>query len=98
MVNFFFRIFFSIRPTDPISGNAFDAKRKKIGGWPYKPTFKYNLPPGSVAKTPARLRLQNNCKFHKFCFTLPIIVIQVIFYRDTARAIIASEFLTENLK
>ena len=33
-----------------------------------------------------------------FCFTLPIIVIQVIFHRDTARAIIASEFLTKNLK
>ena len=25
---------FSIRPTDPISGNAFDAKRKKKRGWP----------------------------------------------------------------
>ena len=29
----FFKVFFSIRPTDPISGNAFDAKRKKKGGW-----------------------------------------------------------------
>ena len=26
---FDFRFFFSIRPADPISGNAFDAKRKK---------------------------------------------------------------------
>ena len=27
--------FFSIRPTDPISGNAFDGKRKKDKrGWP----------------------------------------------------------------
>ena len=25
---------FSIRLTDPISGNALDAKRKKKGGWP----------------------------------------------------------------
>ena len=25
-------LFFSVRPTDPISGNAFDAKRKKKGG------------------------------------------------------------------
>ena len=32
---FFFRFFFSIRPTDPISGNAFDGKRKKKKrGWP----------------------------------------------------------------
>ena len=30
----FFRFFFPIRPTEPISGNAFDAKRKKRG-WPY---------------------------------------------------------------
>ena len=30
--DFFLRFsFFSIRPTDPISGNAFDAKRKKRG-------------------------------------------------------------------
>ena len=29
--DFFFRFFFSIQPTDPISGNAFDAKRKKKG-------------------------------------------------------------------
>ena len=55
----------------PIAGNAFDAKQKKRGGgggvgWPYKPTFKFNLPPGSVAKS--RLCLQNNCKFHKFKF------------------------------
>ena len=28
---FFFLGFFSIRPTDPISGNAFDTKRKKRG-------------------------------------------------------------------
>ena len=28
---FFFRFFFSIRPTDPISGNAFDGKRTKKG-------------------------------------------------------------------
>ena len=28
--DFFFR-FFSIRPTDPISGNAFDGKQKKKG-------------------------------------------------------------------
>ena len=28
----FFRVFFSIRPTDPISENAFDAKRKKKKG------------------------------------------------------------------
>ena len=27
----FFKVFFAIRPTDPISGNAFDAKRKKKG-------------------------------------------------------------------
>ena len=27
----FFKVCFSIRPTDPISGNAFDAKRKKKG-------------------------------------------------------------------
>ena len=33
LVIFFFRFqFFSIRPTDPISGNAFDAKRKNRGG------------------------------------------------------------------
>ena len=33
--DFFFRFFFfSIRPTDPISGNAFDGKQKKRGGWP----------------------------------------------------------------
>ena len=31
-MNFFFVCFFSIRPTDPISGNAFDAKRKKGEG------------------------------------------------------------------
>ena len=31
----FLGFFFSIRPTDPISGNAFDGKRKKKkGGWP----------------------------------------------------------------
>ena len=29
---FLFVFFFSIRPTDPISGNAFDAKRKKGKG------------------------------------------------------------------
>ena len=29
---FFFRFFFSIRPTDPISGNAFDANQKKGDG------------------------------------------------------------------
>ena len=34
----FFVFFFSIRPTDPISGNVFDAKRKK-GGWPNELTF-----------------------------------------------------------
>ena len=32
--DFFFRFFFSIWPTDPISGNAFDGKRRKKGGWP----------------------------------------------------------------
>ena len=33
MIFFFLGVFFfSIRPTDPISGNAFDAKRKKSGG------------------------------------------------------------------
>ena len=26
--------FFSFLPTDPISGNIFNAKRKKKGGWP----------------------------------------------------------------
>ena len=26
--------FFSFLPTNPISGNVFDAKRKKKGGWP----------------------------------------------------------------
>ena len=31
--DFFLRFLFSFRPTDPISGNAFDAKQKK-GGWP----------------------------------------------------------------
>ena len=31
-MNFFFVCFFSIRPTDPISGNTFDAKRKKGEG------------------------------------------------------------------
>ena len=32
LVNFLFSfLFFSIPPTDPISGNAFDAKRKKRG-------------------------------------------------------------------
>ena len=31
---FFFSFFFSIRPTDPISEDAFDAKRKKKGGMP----------------------------------------------------------------
>ena len=30
--DFFFRFFFSIRPTDPISGNAIDGKQKKKGG------------------------------------------------------------------
>ena len=30
----FFYYFFSIRPTDPISGNAFDGKRRKKRGWP----------------------------------------------------------------
>ena len=29
--DFFLGFFFSIRPTDPISGNAFDAKRRKRG-------------------------------------------------------------------
>ena len=33
MIFFFLGVFFfSIRPTDPISGNAFDAKRKKKWG------------------------------------------------------------------
>ena len=27
-------LFFSIRPTDPISGNAFDGKQRKDRGWP----------------------------------------------------------------
>ena len=31
--DFVFRFFFSIRPTDPISENAFNAKQKKRG-WP----------------------------------------------------------------
>ena len=98
MVNFFFLgFFFSIRPTDPISGKAFDAKRKKGGDglinqhlsiiylllvWPNQ-DFAYKTIASSIIF---------------FCFTLPIIVIQVIFHRDTARAIIASEFLTKNLK
>ena len=30
----FFCFFFSIRPADPISGNAFDGKRRKKRGWP----------------------------------------------------------------
>ena len=30
----FLVFFFSIRPTDPISGNAFDSKRRKKSGWP----------------------------------------------------------------
>ena len=30
--DFFFRFFFSIRPTDPISRNAFDGKQKKKDG------------------------------------------------------------------
>ena len=32
LVIFVFVLFFSIRPTDPISGNAFEAKRKKRDG------------------------------------------------------------------
>ena len=32
---YFLGFFFSIRPTDPISRNASDAKRKKERGWPY---------------------------------------------------------------
>ena len=32
--DFFFFFFFSIRPADPISGNAFDGKRRKKRGWP----------------------------------------------------------------
>ena len=32
--DFFLVLFFSIRPTDPISGNAFDGKRRKKRGWP----------------------------------------------------------------
>ena len=40
----FFRFFFqSHRPTDPISGNAFDAKRKKKGAWPYSKVKKCNV-------------------------------------------------------
>ena len=31
---FFSFFFFSMRPTDPISGNAFDGKRRRKGGWP----------------------------------------------------------------
>ena len=31
---FFLRVPFSIRPADPISGNAFDGKRRKKRGWP----------------------------------------------------------------
>ena len=34
LVNFFLGFFFSIWPTDPISENAFDSKRKKRGEWP----------------------------------------------------------------
>ena len=34
MLMIFFRLFFSIRPTDPISGNAFTVNEKKRG-WPY---------------------------------------------------------------
>ena len=34
LVIFFLRFFFSFRPTDPISGNAFDTKLKKRWGWP----------------------------------------------------------------
>ena len=33
--DFFFRFFFSIRQTDPMSLNAFDGKRKKKRGWPF---------------------------------------------------------------
>ena len=36
---FFFRFFFPIRPTDSISGNAFDSKRRKKRGWPYGASF-----------------------------------------------------------
>ena len=33
-VIFLFSFFFSFLPTDPISGNIFETKRKKKGGWP----------------------------------------------------------------
>ena len=42
MIFFRFLFFQSHRPTDPISGNAFDAKRKKRG-WPYSKVKKCNV-------------------------------------------------------
>ena len=36
--DFFFSFFFSIQPTNPISGNTCNAKWKK-GGWPYTKKF-----------------------------------------------------------
>ena len=41
--SWFFFFFFSNRATDPISGNAFDAKRRKKRGWPIQMKLIYNI-------------------------------------------------------
>ena len=59
--DFLFRFFFSIRPTDPISGNPFDAKPKKGDGLIREQTSKGN----NLLKVPLRathLRRQENSR------------------------------------
>ena len=60
--DFFSFFFFSIQPTNPISGNASDAKWKK-GGWPY--AFVVYEPVERNFHIPCMSRTQNT---HKFFF------------------------------
>ena len=58
--DFFLGSFFSIRPTDPISGNAFDGKRRKKGEWPKKKKI-------NNEETPKGLTLKG-CIWLPYCF------------------------------